>query len=305
MQGFRHAIPSADALVVFEAAARQLSFTLAARELSVTQAAVSRRIRALEQALDFELFKRDHKALQLTTEGQELFEAVSTSLRHILETAQRLRSRRDQATVTIAANNAVAFLWLRPRVAAFMNAHPDVEVQLVASDRPQGFDEGGHDLAIRYGQGRWGDAEAELLFEEVNFPVCAPGYLRGRPAPVGVDDLNAETLLHIMPRGPDWITWASLIEGLGGDVSPAVEQGPRFNNYPILLQAALDGQGMAIGTAHLLDEHLARGDLIRPLPDTLSTGRGYYLVAPSGRRQAPAVERLAAWLTEGPTGRSS
>lgn len=266
MQSFRQGLPSADALVVFEAAARHLSFTRAAGELSVTQAAVSRRVQGLEHDLGFALFRRTHRRLELTAEGHELYDAVAAGLRHIVDTAERLRRQTERPKVTVAANNAVAFLWLRTRLARYMHDHPGVDVQLVASDRPPDFRGDGLDLAIQYGAGKWPETTATLLFEEEVFPVCAPAYLADREAPARLESLGEETLLHITPHGPDWITWAQLLDALGVNPPGTIEDGPRFNNFPILLQAALDGQGMAIGTARLLDEHLARGELVRPVP---------------------------------------
>lgn len=296
MERFRHILPSADALVVFEAAARHLSFTRAAGELSVTQAAVSRRMQALEHDLGFQLFRRTHRRLELTPQGHELFETVSQSLRHIAETAERLSRTDDRNRVSIAANNSVAFLWLRSRLARYMQDFPEVDVQLVATDRLHDFQEDGMDLAIRYGAGKWAETDATLLFEEEVFPVCAPAYLNGRSRRITSDALSQETLLHIVPRGPDWITWAQLLSALGIGLSETVEQGPRFNNFPLLLQAALNGQGMAIGSARLLDEHLARGDLVRPVGGSLRTGRGYYLVRSTDRTISPQACHLAAWL---------
>lgn len=298
MEGFRHLIPSADALVVFEAAARHLNFTRAARELCVTQAAVSRRVRGLEEHLGLALFRRAHRSLELTPAGHELADAVAAGLQHMATTALQLQRRHKQTSVTVAANNAVAFLWLRPRLAEYMQANPEIDVKLVASDRELDDVAEGIDLAIRYGRGDWPGVVARLLFQEEVFPVCAPAYLEAHPEVSGAADLARQTLLHMVPRGPDWITWPALLRALGTEPPAEVEHGVRFNNFPILMQAAIDGQGIAIGSSHLADEALARGQLVRPVTGSHQTGRGYYLTLPAGPQPSDLTAHLRDWLLQ-------
>lgn len=296
MPSLRRKLPSPSGLITFEAAARYLNFTRAARELQVTQAAVSRQIRRLEDDLGVELFRRTWRGLTLTADGRDLHQAVSMGLDHIANTAEQLRRRGRDREVTLAANNAVAFLWLQPRTTEYMAACPEVDLRLVATDRHLDFLDDGVDLAVRYGDGHWTGVESTLLFSEEVFPVCSPAYLAGRPALADPQGLEAETLLQMEQQGPDWVTWADVVRGLGGEPTEAAAEGPRFNNFVLLLQAALDGQGMAIGTRHLLTRHLAEGRLVRPLDGSLKTGRGYFLARPAESPLSTVLADLHGWL---------
>ncbi|RDD60561.1 LysR substrate-binding domain-containing protein [Ferruginivarius sediminum] len=296
MTSLRRKLPSPTALVTFEAAARHLNFTRAAAELLVTQAAVSRQIRRLEDDLGIRLFRREWRGLALTADGRFLQRAVAMGLDHIANATDQLRRRHSDRQVTLVANNAVAFLWLQPRTTSYVAAHPQVDLRLVTSDRHLDFMDEGVDLAVRYGDGQWPGVEASLLFEEEVFPVCSPAYLASRPPLDGPGALESERLLQMEQQGPDWVTWANVVRALGAEPTEAAAEGPRFDNFVLLLQAALDGQGMAIGTRHLLDRYLADGHLVRPFPGSLRTGRGYYLALPADVPCAPAVRHLHDWL---------
>lgn len=282
--------------MAFEAAGRHANFSRAADELHVSQAAVSRRIRELEERLGITLFVRLHRSVALTQSGERLHAAVAFGFDHIADTISRLEQMHGARHVGVAANNAVAFYWLRQRVTAYQQAHQDVHLAVFASDRDAGFDEEGIDLAIRYGTGEWPDASAMLLFEEALFPVCAPDYLATAGRPVEPADLLDGTLLYMDPQGPDWVTWNEWFRSR--DVQPGTHlpPGTTFNSYPVLLQAALEGEGFALGTAHLVDPLIAEGKLVRPLAAEYRTGRGYYLALPRSRAVPEAVRGFADWL---------
>jgi DNA-binding transcriptional LysR family regulator len=296
MDPFRYRLGSPDALVVFQAAARHLNFTEAAADLGVTQAAVSRRVRGLEDRLGLALFDRSGRRLALTPAGHELYDAVVAGLSHILDAAEAIRRRHSRRDLRIAANNAMAFFWLQPRLSRYLQAFPDVEVQAVASDRDPDLVSEGLDLAIRYGDGAWPGLSGARLFAETVFPVCAPSYATRFPEDAGPCDLLKATLLHMIPRGPDWITWPGLLQALDVERGGEATGGPRFNNFPMLIQAALDGQGVAIGTHRLLDGLLSRGDLVRPVEGAVETGRGYHLVWPAGVAPSARTVHLRDWL---------
>lgn len=291
-------LPSINALVAFEAAGRHCNFSRAAEELHVSQAAVSRQIRQLEEQLDTALFERLHRSVRLTAAGERLHGAVSYGFDGISDAITRIERERQVDHVGIAANNAIAFYWLRPRIAAYRRKDPSLEPAVYAADADPGFDTEGIDIAIRYGDGEWPDAHVERLFAETIFPVCSPDYLRSMPSLRAPADLLDTTLLYMDPQGPDWVTWSEWLRAQGEEVESPLPPGPMFNSYPVLLQAAIDGQGMALGTAELLDTFLEDGTLARPLAEAYRTGRGYYLALPARRPTSPRVQSLYDWLME-------
>ncbi len=280
MTSLRSKLPSVNSLVVFEAAARHLNFTRAAGELGVTQAAVSRQIHALEADLGVALFRRLPRALQLTREGQRLYRSVAMGLEHIANTAAGIRRVRNESEVTVSTSVTFASYWLMPRVAKFRAAHPDIELRLVASAPVSDLVVAGIDLAVRYGAGRWPGMEAIHLLDNEIFPVCAPSYLAGRPPLETPADLLGETLLHLVEYDRNWVTWDAWLRACGVAGAP-VKRGLEFDNYLVLIQAALDGQGIALGGGRLADDFLARGALVRPIEATLGSERAFYLVIPS------------------------
>lgn len=305
MTSLRSRLPPANGLVVFEAAARHLNFTRAAAELSVTQAAVSRQIQGLEEHLGVALFHRGHRALKLTRGGARLHKAVAMGLEHIADTAAEIGRVRNPWEVTVSSSVTFASYWLMSRVAKFRSAHPEVELRLVASAPVSDLVSAGIDLAVRYGHGAWPGMEAIHLLDNEIFPVCAPSYLSGRPplgTPVG---LLGETLLHLVEYDRNWVTWGSWLRAFGVEQAPA-GRGLEFDNYLILIQAALDGQGIALGGARLAEDFLARGALVRPVEATLSSERAFHLVIPAQVTLSPAAALFRDWiLAEARRGRAS
>lgn len=298
MQGLRSKLPPANSLVTFEAAARHLNFTRAAGELNVTQAAVSRQIRALERHLGVRLFLRGPRGLKLTGEGHGFQQAVTQGLEYIAFAAGHLQQAQVAGRLTVQANNAVAFYWLRPSIARFMRANPDVDLRLVASDRHMDFEADGIDVAVRYGGGEWPGVEAMLLFAEEIFPVCSPGYLARLGRPLAPAELPGEQLLHMEQHAPDWINWAMWLRAQGVEPPADLERGVTYNNFPVLLQAAIEGHGIALGTRYLLDDLINGGRLVRASEATLHSDRGYWLARPAGAPRRPEVESFCDWLLQ-------
>ena len=304
MTGLRNRLPPANGLVVFEAAARHLNFTRAAAELSVTQAAVSRQIQGLEAHLGVILFHRGHRSLKLTRDGARLHKAVTMGLEHIADTAAEIGRVRNPWEVTVSSSVTFASYWLMSRVAKFRAAHPEVELRLVASAPVSDLVSAGIDLAVRYGRGAWPGTEAIHLLDNEIFPVCAPSYLNGRP-PLGAPaELLGETLLHLVEYDRNWVTWESWLRAFGVEQAPA-GRGLEFDNYLLLIQAALDGQGIALGGARLAEDFLARGALVRPVEATLGSERAFHLVIPAQAPLSPAAALFRDWiLAEAKRGRT-
>lgn len=289
------ALPPLGSLAVFEAAARHLSFTRAAAELTITQAAVSRRIRELETDLGVALFRRLPRQVVLTTAGERLFRAVEMAFSHLGETAAELRQQGGDQRVTVAATLAMGWLWLMPALAAFREAYPDIAVQVLATDQEIDDIREGFDLGLCYGQGRWAGFEVVPLLAGEAFPVCSPGYWGDRPPLLEPADLLGETLLFQQDRRRDWVDWNHWFSRLG--ITPrAPRRWLRISSYPLLIQAALSGQGIALGWTGLVDDLLADGRLIRPIDIRLETGRSFYLARPTTRLMSMAAATLEHWL---------
>jgi LysR family transcriptional regulator, glycine cleavage system transcriptional activator len=292
--GLGQRLPRPSGLLMFESAARQRNFTLAARELRVTQSAVSQQVRALEQQLGVTLFIRLPRGLQLTAEGSRLQRAVSLGFEHIADAVAEIRRAEATPAITIGVTFAIATFWLVPRLPQFRALHPDIDVHVIASDR--GFDTVADrvETGIAFGTGRWAGFRASLLLQGDAFPVCSPAYLRGRKPLRSVEQLFDETLLSLDDGRPDQLDWPGWFAGLGVAGKPRRRQ-LKFNSHPLLMQAAIEGQGVAVGWSLLTDDLIAGGKLVRPLDAVLHTEKGYYLVA-SEREGKREIAAFRNWL---------
>jgi len=293
-------LPSLDLLKGFEAAARNLSFTKAAAELFVTQSAVSRQIQTLEEQLGVALFRRSHRELRLTEEGQTLYKTCAEVLRLLRDVAGRLGARPGMLTVTTTASFAA--LWLVPRLNDFRRQHPGVDMRLDASNEIQDLEREGIDLAIRYCTPKAAGPAAARLFGELVFPVCSKTLLAGKKLHSPVD-LSGQVLLHYddpYRRYPwlSWEVWFELTNTQG--VKPAGMM--RFSQYDQVMQAAIDGHGIALGRSRFVSQWVKQGKLALPFGKrymcTPSDSRAYYLI-PSPRAAArPEVARFSKWVQQ-------
>ncbi len=300
MRGRRKDLPPLEFLVAFEAAARLGSFTAAAAELSLTQAAVSRQIRLLEQNLGRSLFTRAHRAVSLTPEGREFQHTVSLALSHVANAAQALRAPAANARLTVAADQSVAALWLLPRLGRFRDAHGEFDLRLVASDLEVDCLAEEVDVAIVHGDGSWPGHQAELLLDEEVFPVCSPAYL-ARHGPVARPaDLLGRVLIDLDDEHWNWINWRVWlteqdIQSPQDGTGPAGLRRLVINSYPLIVQAARDGLGVALGWKHLVEAPLAAGSLVRPLDEAVRTELGYYLLVRQDRELSPQAAAFRDW----------
>jgi LysR family glycine cleavage system transcriptional activator len=263
MATLRTTLPPINSLVVFEAAARHLNFTRAAGELGVSQAAVSRQVQLLEAHLGAALFERARRRLHLTDDGAAFQRAVNLGLEHIARAAVEIRKAHTSGVVTVSASVTFASYWLMTRLMRFRAANPDIELRLIAASPIRDLGAAGIDLAIRYGAGVWPDADATLLLDNEIWPVCSPRYLQDRAPPRVAADLLNETLLRLARPDRHWVTWDKWFEALGvtGEIArPSVF----FDNYLVLLQAALRGEGVALCGARLAEDFVERGELVNP-----------------------------------------
>jgi LysR family transcriptional regulator, glycine cleavage system transcriptional activator len=294
----RH-LPSLDFLRGFEAAGRRLSFTLAAQELFLTQSALSRQIKALEDALGVALFERRHRALALTPLGAAFHRDVTDVLESIAAAAERARGTTRAPGLTLSTTVSFASLWVIPRLATFRERHPDVEVYVSADDRVVDLARGDVDVAVRYLPEAAVPEGAVRLFGERMTPVASPNVAAGARPLRTPADLTRHVLLHLDdPEGrTPWLDWRSWLTSNGAPgLKPAGAL--RFSLYDQVVQAAVGGQGVALGRLPMIAEHLRDGRLVAPFARKYDSARGYFaLVAPRAAEREDALA-FVRWLAE-------
>lgn len=301
----KYRLPPLDLFHTFEAVARHRSFTLAADELCLTQSAVSRQIKTLEEALGLRLFHRLHRAIEATAEGQRLFDSVTRGLDDISACLAALGASVKSPQITVCASVAFAWYWLMPRLERFGALQPDVDLRVLATDQPVLPGTGEVDVAVLFGSGQWEGLEARLLFGERVYPVCSPAYLRDHLMLHRSEDLLDQTLLHLEYGKPafggvDWRSWL-LRQGVNGQ---PVRRGLRFNSYPMVLQAAEAGHGVALGWSYVTDPLLAEGRLVCPVDRVLETRDGYYLCTSESAGKNQGIAAFLNWIAAEATGQA-
>lgn len=285
------ATPPLKSLQVFEAAARHLSFTKAAEELNVTQAAVSHQVKQLEERLGFPLFRRLNRALMLTDAGQALYPDLNQALGLISSALRRVGDQDRSGRLTLSTMDSFAATWLMPRLSHFRQAHPEIDLRVHTSDHPIDFDREEIDFAIRYGEGTWPGLLAERLMKEELFPVCAPSLLESGPPLATPHDLRHHTLLHDSMR-EDWRMW--LLAAGVDNVDP--DRGPGYHHSNLVLQAAEQGDGVALARSVLVERHLSSGRLVKPFDMSLPVDFAYYFVCPPLYLKRPKVRAFHDWI---------
>jgi LysR family glycine cleavage system transcriptional activator len=286
----RRDLPPLHALRSFEAAARHLNLTRAAAELRVTHGAVSRQVKLLEEHVGLVLFQRNNTGVSMTAEGRALFLLVRESFERIAEGLEEIHARRQAKVVTATVLPAFAARWLIPRLATFQRRHPDIEVRFSTSVRLVDLHRESVDIGIRYGRGSWPSLRARKLLAEELFPVCSPRLIDGNPPLHAPEDLRRHVLLH--NRNPEgWQVW---LEAAG--LSGMRTTDPIYDDYNVVLQAAIDGHGVALGRSALVDEDLRSGRLARPFDLAATPDLAYYIVTPLGAIERSEVGAFIGWL---------
>ncbi|APZ50722.1 LysR family transcriptional regulator [Salipiger abyssi] len=283
-------LPSLGDLACFEAAARNLSFKMAAAEMNVTPAAVSHRIKALEEELGQPLFNRHYRGVELTEAGALLFVSLQRGFEGISESVARIRSRHDRSGVSIAATTAMSGLWLTPRLAAFWKAHPGVAISQMIEDYSRAR---GVDLSIHYGDPALEDDETRVLFRDRILALGTEQFAESYGIR-DISDLLDVPLIHTQSGVNAWTEWPEWFSTLGR----TAPQGPGFflNNYLISLKAAEDHVGAVLGWEGLLGGYLDSGRLVQLVPEAMESPHPFYLRI-HGRASANA-RLFADWLAE-------
>jgi DNA-binding transcriptional LysR family regulator len=295
----KHALPPISTLIPFEAAARLGSMSAAARELGISQPAISRHLQMLERHLGQVLFQRNRRGLVLTTAGRSYQQAVSAGLEQIAQSTRQLRALTGDRIIRINANFGFAQQWLMPRFARLRADFPKMLFRLQTSDQHDELSVAESDLVIRFGAGQWSGWHSRKLFTEDVFPICAPAYLEAHPglrsAQLRPGDLVGEHLLHMDEGTQRWLTWAEWLRLQG--ITPS-EDRPAFvySTYPLLLQATLAGEGIALGWRGLVDRLLAAGSLVQLLPGLRRDHRGYFATYRQGHPADKSLRRIVDWL---------
>ncbi|MCD6009212.1 LysR substrate-binding domain-containing protein [Halomonas sp. IOP_31] len=297
MSRLRQALPPLSSLLPFEAAARHQSFLRAAQELNLTQAAISRRIRAMEEALGKTLFERRHRQVVLTEAGREFAEAVRGGLDEIAGGAERLRHRQPAHEVVLFAELYVAMYWLIPRLGDFNRRHPEISVRINASSQPLVQAMEPFDLAMQCTDRPSGLLAPTLSVRDEVFPVCSPALTE--PHAWTLESLLARPLLHYRETGGDqWMDWRAWFERVGCPrPPPPPHSGTVFNSYPVMLQAAMTGQGICLGYGGI-GQLVRRGELVRPVVESVDMPTGMSVYRARHASDRPAVDKVLKWLTD-------
>ena len=284
-------LPSLNALRAFEASARKGSIKEAAQELFVTPGAVSQQVKGLEAALGVSLFTRSRKGLRLTGAGAALYPVLSESFAAITSVLARLREREHSGPLTVSVVPSFAAKWLVPRLGRFSEQHPEIDVRISASVNLVNFDREDMDLAIRLGLGVYPGLRTDWLLTEPVIPVCSPSLLEGPHPLLAPEDLRHHTLLHDdTPR--EWRLWLDMQGVRGVDA----ERGPVFNDASLTLNAAIEGQGVAMGRGELIARDLAEGRLVRPFEMAIPFEFAYYVVCPEATADWPKIAAFRQWI---------
>lgn len=287
-------------LKVFAVSARHLSFTRAAEELHVTTGAVSQQIKQLEERLGFKLFRRRPRRLELTDEGRRLALVVDEAYQSVGLEVRRLRTGVMSGILRLRSVPSFLTKWLMPRLPRLQSRFPDIELHLSAEDSNISLRDGDFDLAIDLNDGHYPGLHITPLMDEVIFPVCAPGLLRGRPSLARPEDLAYYPLLHDVTawRGSqDYAEWEHYLAAIGAP-HINVRRGYTFNRNQLTMEAAISGMGVAIARRTLITNELHTGQLIAPFPQRVATGKRYGLVYTQGALDDRRVLAVHDWIVE-------
>lgn len=288
-------LPPLKSIQAFEAAARHLSFKLAADELYVTPTAISHQVKTLEDHFGVKLFHRLTRSLRLTAEGEAYAPLVRQAFETLAEASHALQSDEIEGDIVISTTTSLASNWLGPRLPSFRERFPDLVVRVLGSDSLSAFSRDGVDVAIRYGFGNYSDLHAAWVLDDFVAPVCAPGF------PIPSDDASA--LLNAQLINYEWLgfsdvdpNWAKWFRAAGIADKPPRET-MTYSDEHICLQAAIDGQGVALVSLIAAARALERGQLVAPY-DTALKNKSYYLVCPVSHARTAKVSAFQDWLLE-------
>ncbi len=297
MQNLWKTLSSPRHLVMFEAAARHKSFTKAAVELNVQQPAVSAAIKQLEASLGVMLFMRSHRKVELTGAGLRFFTGVSKALNDIQTSAQAIQQLGKNDHVTLSSSSAFAYYWIMPKLSNLHEIYPDIDLRLQSSDREPDIDAESISLAIRRGDGNWADCHSAFIAKEVIYPIASPLVMKSAVNLKGIPSLLHQRLIHLeepIRERPTWKQWFAHFDITNSEPTA----GLRLNDYALVLQAALAGEGFAFGWEHLTEPLISQGLLAARIEWKWETGHGFYLVWSKHKPLIKQAEHVRDWIIE-------
>lgn len=270
------------------------SLSEAARALNLTQPAVSYQIKRAEQEFGTPLIRRLHRGVELTESGEALFDILSVSVDRVDGLASRIRARTGQHLLRLHTDYAFSALWLIPRIHLFSQANPGIDIQVIASQHTDPGQLRPNDVAVLFGTKDSFGPDASLLMVERVVPVCAPGLARANPS----GRPGSFQLIHLDSSSPSpWLDWRRYLSAVGQGVEPLKDSGNlRLNTYSLVIEAAVGGQGLALGWCGLIDDHLERGALVPVGKEVTLARSGYFLVG--NGEGGVATQRLKDWLLQ-------
>ncbi|MDE3026897.1 MAG: LysR family transcriptional regulator [Paracoccaceae bacterium] len=302
METLRSLVPSINSLEVFEAAGRFGSFTAAARELHMTQAAVSYAINRLEDHLGVALFVREHRRVRLSEAGERFHADVSIGLSHIRRSALDLRAVATGGHVTLSCSTAFAAFWMVPRMPQLRDDLPHIDLRIQTADHDLNLVGEGIPLAVRGGDpAEWPQYHAGTLAPEEIFPVCGASYLALQEPPKLASDLLKHPLIHLEEPFRSAATWRDWFASVGID-GRRVPKGLQINDYVLVMQSVIAGQGVALGWRHLVEGMVEKGMLVRLSDHALATGMNFHVIWPRDIALSRPAQEVRDWLLAQPFG---
>ena len=286
-------LPSLNALKAFEAAARHESFTRAAEDLFVTQGAVSHQVKALETELGFKLFNRERQRLVITDAGREYLNVIRDAFDRIALGTARLTQRQSSGVLTVSTSPDFAAKWLVHRLGRFAEMHPEIDLRVSATMHHVNFAREDVDMAVRHGEGEasWQGLHGERLATETLFAVCSPSLLRKKSRTLTAADVLNLPLLHLDDHS-GWQRWLESAEVN----APKYLQGVVLNRASMVIDAAINGQGIGLTRSTLAAWDLINRRLVAPFPVSMSLKTAYWIVAPPATADLPKIATFRNWL---------
>ncbi|TIS03942.1 MAG: LysR family transcriptional regulator, partial [Mesorhizobium sp.] len=258
--------------------------------------AVSYAVRGLEEQLGAKLFQRRHRQVLLTEAGERFHADVSLGLSHIRKSAEDLRLQATGGHVTLAASTAFGSFWMMPRLQQFRDQLPGIDLRIQTADRDLDIIAEGIPLGVRGGVPRdWPDYHSLSLSDEEIFPVAGPSYLAKFGMPKTVEELATHRLIHLEEpyrEAPNWDEWFAS----AGTSLRNAERGLRINDYALVIQAVMEGQGISLGWRHLVERLVASGLLVPVTDHVMSTGIGFHVIWPKNRELSDNARKVRDWL---------
>lgn len=286
-------VPSFSNLYTFVAVGKHLSFRKAADELLLTPGAVSQKIKKFEEQLDCKLFRRTNRDVSFTAKGKTYFDAVAPLLHQISEITQDTFAKSEKRSIVISVMPAFALRWLIPRMDSFHKSFPDITVNINASAQLVDFASDDVDLAVRHGLGSYPGLKSKKLFTEGLVPVCSPKLLNPSQCNFAVQDIKVFTLLHDN-IGQDWNLFLTAC-GIK-DVDPYL--GPKFDGDSLVIEAAIEGHGIALARKSLIKSEIDRGRLVIPFDHEMPSEFAFYAVYPKIQSPSSPVRLFRDWLLD-------